>query len=44
LAKHTGKTLKEINAATSFDNYMNAEEAIQFGICDTIAKSAQLKA
>jgi ATP-dependent Clp protease protease subunit len=44
LAKHTGKTLKEINAATSFDNYMNAEEAIQFGICDTIAKSASLKA
>lgn len=36
LAKHTGKTLKEINEATAFDNYMNAEEAIAFGICDEI--------
>ena len=36
LAKHTGKTVKEINKATSFDNYMNAEEAIKFGICDKI--------
>ena len=36
LAKHTGKTLKEINKATSFDNYMNAEEAIKFGLCDEI--------
>lgn len=36
LAKHTGKKLKEIEKATSFDNYMNAEEAIAFGICDEI--------
>ena len=36
LANHTGKSLKEINKATSFDNYMNAEEAIKFGICDEI--------
>lgn len=36
LAKHTGKTVKEINKATSFDNYMNAEEAIKFGLCDKI--------
>lgn len=36
LAKHTGKTLKEINKATSFDNFMNAEEAVKFGICDEI--------
>jgi len=36
LAKHTGKTLEAINKATSFDNYMNAEEAIKFGICDQI--------
>ena len=36
LAKHTGKTLKEIDKATSFDNYMNAEQAVKFGICDTI--------
>ena len=36
LAKHTEKTLKEINRATSFDNFMNAEEAVEFGICDKI--------
>lgn len=39
LAKHTGKTLKEINKATSFDNYMNAKEAIEFGLCDEVAKN-----
>lgn len=39
LANHTGKSLKEISKATSFDNYMNAEEAVQFGICDEIASS-----
>jgi ATP-dependent Clp protease protease subunit len=38
LAKHTGKSLKEINKATSFDNYMNAEEAIKFGLCDEIER------
>lgn len=38
LAKHTGKTLKEINKATSFDNYMNAKEAIEFGLCDEITE------
>lgn len=42
LAKHTGKTLKEINKATSFDNYMNAEEAIEFGLCDEIAARVNL--
>lgn len=36
LAKHTGKTIDEINEATSFDNYMNAQEAIEFGLCDEI--------
>lgn len=36
LAKHTGKTLAEINEATAYDHLMNAEEAITFGICDKI--------
>lgn len=36
LAHHTGKTIEQINAATVFDNYMTAEEAIAFGICDDI--------
>jgi len=42
LAKHTGKSLKAVNKATSFDNYMNAEEAIEFGICDEIATKVNL--
>ena len=36
LAKHTGRTVEEINEATSFDNFMTAEEAIKFGLCDEI--------
>lgn len=38
LAKHTGKTLEEINRATSFDNVMNAGQAVEFGICDKIVE------
>lgn len=37
LAKHTGKTLDEINKATDHDNFMTANEAIEFGLCDKIA-------
>lgn len=36
LAKHTGKTIEEIDEATSFDNHMNAEQAVAFGLCDEI--------
>lgn len=36
LAKHTGKTVEEIGEATRFDNYMNAENSIEFGLCDKI--------
>lgn len=36
LAKHTGKTVKEIEEATRFDNFMDAEKSIAFGLCDEI--------
>lgn len=36
LAAHTGKTVEQINDATSFDNIMNAREAVKFGIADKI--------
>lgn len=36
LAKHTGKTEKQIEKATSYDHYFNAEEAIAFGLCDAV--------
>ncbi len=39
LASDTGKTYKEVEKAISFDNYMNAKEAVQFGICDKIVES-----
>lgn len=36
LSKHTGKSIEEIDKATSFDNFMNAKESVEFGICDKI--------
>ena len=39
LSKHTGRSVEEIDKATSYDNYMNAEECIEFGICDKIVQS-----
>ena len=36
LAEHTGKSMEEIEEATAYDHYMNAKEAIAFGICDAI--------
>lgn len=42
LAEHTGKTVEEIDEATGYDHYMNAEEAVAFGICDAITPSIQI--
>ena len=39
LSKHTGKSRKEIDKATSFDNYMNAQKTVEFGICDKVVTS-----
>ena len=36
LAKHTGKTVEEIEEATRFDHYYSAEESIEFGLADEI--------
>lgn len=36
LAKHTGKTEKEVEKATGFDHYFSPEESIKFGLCDEI--------
>lgn len=35
-AKHTGQTLDTINDAMERDNFMTAEEAIEFGLVDKI--------
>ena len=39
LAEYTGKDIKTVNKATSYDNFMSAEEAVKFGLCDTISIS-----
>ena len=39
LSRHTGRTVEEIDSATSYDNYMNAAECVEFGICDEIVQS-----
>lgn len=39
LAQDTGKTEEEVATAISFDNFMNADESIAFGICDRIKTS-----
>ncbi len=36
LAKHTGKTIKQIEAKTCKDSYFTAEEAVKFGLADNI--------
>lgn len=36
LAKHTGKTEKEIEEVTGYDHYFTPEEAIAFCLCDKV--------
>ena len=36
LAEHTHRTMEEIDEATSYDNYFNAKEAVEFGFADGI--------
>ena len=42
LAVHTGRSIEEINDATSFDNFMNAQEAVEFGLCDVITEKIRI--
>ena len=36
LAERTGKTVEEIAAATERDNFLSAQEALEFGLIDSI--------
>jgi ATP-dependent Clp protease protease subunit len=38
LADNTGKVLSQIEKDTERDNYLNAEEALEYGIVDKIIK------
>ena len=42
LAKHTGKTVKEIEEATCFDHYYSPEESVSFGLADEIVNFDKL--
>ena len=37
LAEFTGRTVEEIDKNPAYDNFFNAEEAIEFGLCDKLA-------
>ena len=39
LAQNTGKPLEEVTAACERDNFMSAEEALEFGLIDKIIAS-----
>jgi ATP-dependent Clp protease protease subunit len=36
LANHTGKTIKQIEKASSFDNYFDSEASVKFGLADKV--------
>ena len=38
LAKHTGRTLKQIQQDSDRDNFMDAVEAVEYGLIDTVLK------
>lgn len=42
LAKHTGKTLEEIEKATSYDHFFTAEESVEFGLADAVINFEQM--
>ncbi len=43
LAKHTGKSLEQIETDTDRDKYMTAEDAKQYGLVDDVLESAPKK-
>jgi ATP-dependent Clp protease protease subunit len=42
LAQHTGKTIKKVQADTERDYFMNAKEALEYGIVDKVLSSREL--
>ncbi|MBO6300497.1 MAG: ATP-dependent Clp protease proteolytic subunit [Lachnospiraceae bacterium] len=42
MAKSTGKKVKEIEEAVSYDHFMTAEAAVEFGIVDSIVELSDL--
>lgn len=42
LAQHTGKTIKKVQADTERDYFMNAKEALEYGIVDKVLTSREV--
>lgn len=42
LAKNTGKTFEQVKKDMERDNWMSAEEAVQYGLCDEIITKIEL--
>ena len=42
LSRHTGRSVEEIEEATSYDHYFDSQEAIHFGLCDKVASFQML--
>jgi len=42
LAHHTGKTIKKVQADTERDYFMNAQEALDYGIVDNVLASREI--
>lgn len=42
LARHTGRSVEEIEKATAYDHYMKPEECVEFGLCDKIVDFSSL--
>jgi ATP-dependent Clp protease protease subunit len=41
LARHTGKSIEQVRIDTERDNFMTAQESLDYGIVDQILKSRQ---
>lgn len=39
LAKHTGRSMEEIEKACSYDHYLDADEAVEFGLVDAVVNA-----
>jgi ATP-dependent Clp protease, protease subunit len=42
LARHTGKDVQQVHRDTDRDNFMSAEEALRYGLVDTIVEARDL--
>lgn len=42
LAKHTGKSLEEVENASSYDHYFSPTESIEFGLADAVVDFAKM--